>query len=237
MLNNAFIFTLKNKNYNNYVPFNYDSLMSNFDDDGHKINNKDSSEDSDDLINSLDKKKIKNKQDDTIDTKDKMVKIMIKLQLSKVPLDKKLTFKDMKRICKNINSDIFNNDICSIWTGHITNSNNGAKGKYINFYFRGKKRALHRLLYTNFVGMLLKDEYLKFSCENKGICCNINHLNKFKYNISENEAIKETTTDKILSEESSLSSPNPDDKINKSNDNAVIIEKKTKKKKIIINFD
>ena len=28
-----------------------------------------------------------------------------------------------------------------------------------------------------------KTEYLKFSCENKGKCCNIYHLNKFKYNI------------------------------------------------------
>ena len=52
---------------------------------------------------------------------------------------------------------------------------------YINFYFRGKKIALHRLLYINFIGNLDDDEYIKFSCTNKGKCCNLNHLIKYKY--------------------------------------------------------
>jgi hypothetical protein len=59
--------------------------------------------------------------------------------------------------------------------------NNLNKGRYVNFYFRRKKVALHRLLYVNFIGNLNDDEYLKFSCDNKGICCNIHHLKKFKY--------------------------------------------------------
>lgn len=43
------------------------------------------------------------------------------------------------------------------------------------------KAALHRLLYSNFVDHLSEDEYLKFTCDNKGKCCNIYHMKKFKY--------------------------------------------------------
>ena len=39
--------------------------------------------------------------------------------------------------------------------------------------------ALHRLLYANFVGNINDNEYLKFSCDNRGKCCNINHLVKY----------------------------------------------------------
>ena len=49
---------------------------------------------------------------------------------------------------------------------------------YINFYYSGKKYALHRLLYNNFIGILSDSEYIKFKCANKGICCNINHFYK-----------------------------------------------------------
>jgi hypothetical protein len=107
---------------------------------------------------------------------------LIKKQLKSVPNDKKLRYNDLKRLCKYLNSSIFDEDICSLWTGYITNINNVSKGVYINFYFKGKKTALHRLLYANFVGDLSDDEYLKFSCENKGKCCNLAHLKKFNYN-------------------------------------------------------
>lgn len=75
---------------------------------------------------------------------------------------------------------MFDEEQCCMWNGYITNSNN-SKGTYINFYFKKRKAALHRLLYMNFVGDLNDDEYLKFNCENKGKCCNINHLAKYKY--------------------------------------------------------
>ena len=38
--------------------------------------------------------------------------------------------------------------------------------------------SLHRILYLNYIDDLNKNEYLKFNCPNKGICCNINHFNK-----------------------------------------------------------
>ena len=49
---------------------------------------------------------------------------------------------------------------------------------------------MHRILYINFVEDLTKEEYLKFMCQNKGSCCNINHLKKFTYNRPEGEKKK-----------------------------------------------
>jgi ribosomal protein L17 len=128
--------------------------------------------------------------------KDKMIKKLLSHQLDNVPHDRRLMFKDMKRICKNIVSDMFDEKKCCIWQGHITNMNNKNKGRYVNFYFCGKKRALHRLLYCNFIDKLTNDEYLKFICENKGVCCNVNHLEKFKYqNKNEDSSSNEDESD------------------------------------------
>lgn len=108
-------------------------------------------------------------------------KSLIKNQLSDVPIQWKLNISDMKRICKYVNTSIFDKHKCCIWNGYITNVNNSNKGTYINFYFKKKKVALHRLLYSNFVAPLDSSEYLKFNCDNKGICCNVNHYEKYKY--------------------------------------------------------
>ena len=118
-------------------------------------------------------------------------------QIKNVNYDKKLKFQDLKRLCKYITTSIFDENVCSIWNGYITNVNNIEKGIYINFYFDGKKVALHRLLYLNFVGELSEDEYLKFTCENKGKCCNIHHLKKFKYNKKNINLTKENDTTAI----------------------------------------
>ncbi len=106
---------------------------------------------------------------------------MIKKQLPDVPTKWKLNINDIKRICKYITTSIFDIKNCCIWNGYITNINNSNKGTYVNFYFKNKKVALHRLLYSNFISPLDPTEYLKFSCNNKGICCNINHYEKYKY--------------------------------------------------------
>jgi hypothetical protein len=106
---------------------------------------------------------------------------MLEKQNKLVDRTKKLQFNDLKRISKYINNSIFNDNKCCIWTGYITNEKNTNKGTYINFYFRKKKVALHRLLYINFVDNLDNTDYLKFNCPNKGKCCNVNHMKKFKY--------------------------------------------------------
>lgn len=73
----------------------------------------------------------------------------------------------------------------------MTNKNNKKKGSYVNFYFNKKKVALHRLLYLNYVDELDSQEYLKFTCNNPGKCCNINHLSKFKYSITASKPKKD----------------------------------------------
>lgn len=119
-------------------------------------------------------------------TKNTLLQELHKNQLTDIPTSKKLQYNDFKRIVKNIDISIFNHDECCMWKGYITNINKPEKGVYINFYFRDKKIALHRLLYSNYIGHLNDDEYLKFSCHNHGKCCNINHLKKYKYNDNEN---------------------------------------------------
>jgi hypothetical protein len=123
-------------------------------------------------------------------------KELIKKQISNTPSPWKLNINDMKRICKYIDTSIFDSNKCCIWNGYITNMNNSNKGTYVNFYFRNKKVALHRLLYSNFVAPLDSSEYLKFNCDNKGICCNINHYEKYKYskNNTGSQNKKETKT-------------------------------------------
>lgn len=102
-------------------------------------------------------------------------------QLKNVCSTKKLNYGDIKRISKFISSSIFNKDVCSIWNGYITNEKKNNKGTYINFYFKKKKIALHRLLYHNYIGELSDKEYIKFNCVNKGKCCNIYHMSKYSY--------------------------------------------------------
>jgi hypothetical protein len=118
--------------------------------------------------------------------KKKYFRELINNQIKNIKLNRKLLYKDMDRITKYINSSIFGKKCC-IWNGYITNSKKTNKGVYTNFFFRNKKVALHRLLYENFIDELGDDYYLKFICpeENKGKCCNINHMIKFKYNVTE----------------------------------------------------
>lgn len=125
---------------------------------------------------------------------EKIFRELVSKQLRNIPTNKKLQLSDIKRIARRISGPISDPNKCSIWSGYITNINNAAKGTYVNFYFRKKKVALHRLLYINFIGDLDDDEYLKFNCDNKGKCCNVHHMNKFKYNSFDNAQIVDTTS-------------------------------------------
>ncbi len=110
-----------------------------------------------------------------------MVDKLINLQRINCPSDKLLSEKDLRRII-NRTGGIFNtSNECILWNGYITYN----KINYINFYFNGKKCALHRLLYINFKGRLYDNDYLEFICSNKsnrGKCCNINHIIKKRNN-------------------------------------------------------
>lgn len=104
---------------------------------------------------------------------------LLNKQLKTINNDKKLVYNDLYRISKYVDSSIFGTT-CTLWNGYITSIKNDKKKSYINFFFRNKKYALHRLLYLNFIGELHESEYIKFNCNNKGICCNINHFYKIK---------------------------------------------------------
>ena len=128
---------------------------------------------------------------------------------------KKLNLSELRRISKNLDNSIFDHNNCSIWNGYITNNNSNLKPSYINFYFRNKKIALHRLLYENYVENLDKNQYLKYSCKNKGICCNINHI----------EVVNSNKNNQIMIEETKTDDKNNDDGDNENNDKTNLIVK------------
>lgn len=105
---------------------------------------------------------------------------LIEKQLKDIDLTKKLLYNDLKRISNNVSISLFGSECCS-WKGYITTINKEELNDnyaYINFFHNKKKFSLHRLLYINYIGELDKSEYIKFSCDNKGKCCNINHFSK-----------------------------------------------------------
>jgi len=120
-------------------------------------------------------------------------------QLKNVNHLKKLSYNDIKRIIKNIDTTIFSNKCC-IWKGYVANVDTN-KSAYINFYFREKKLALHRLLYSNYIGPINDNEYIKFNCKNKGKCCTINHLIKYEKDIEEVVYDENNNVDNIVERE------------------------------------
>lgn len=109
-------------------------------------------------------------------SKNKILVELINNQLDDIENKKKLDVKSLQRISRNIEGSLFGNE-CIIWQGYITYIES-TNVHYVNFFFNGKKHALHRLLYLNFIGDVKSNEYLKYSCPNKGKCCNINHIYK-----------------------------------------------------------
>ena len=187
-----------NENNNNNKSLLNDDISSNI------INNMDNITDEEDDINKIndeedDKNKINDEEDNTNinnvvkinntelvnenhkNSSNDFLKELLIYQIKNIDSNKKLNYGDIKRISKFVTSSIFNKDKCSIWNGYITNEVKNNKGTYINFYFKKKKIALHRLLYTNYIGELSNKEYIKFNCINKGKCCNINHMSKYSY--------------------------------------------------------
>ncbi len=149
----------------------------------------------------------------TVDN-DKILIELIQNQKKTVVNDKKLLYNDLRRISKYLSRSIFG-DECSLWNGYVTTIKNDDRSSYINFYFNGKKYALHRLLYQNYIGELQDSEYIKFSCPNKGKCCTIGHFYKILKN--ENEDKNEGTDDKQSS-------------VNTNSDQAISDNTKTKEK-------
>lgn len=109
-----------------------------------------------------------------INKKNTILENLIKNQKEIVEFKFKLLLSDLKRITSNLSEDIFG-DECSIWQGPILKTNNK---EYISFFINGKKITLNRILYKNFIDNLNENEYLKYSCSNKGKCCTLKHFYK-----------------------------------------------------------
>jgi hypothetical protein len=124
---------------------------------------------------------------------------LIKKQRKNLHSDKKLSLSDLKRIASYLNSSIFTND-CSFWNGYVTVSKLSVKSEtsFVNFFFNGKKQALHRILYYNFIDDLNENEYLKFSCENKGKCCTLTHFTTIKEKNIQSEPLNNIVEDNIV---------------------------------------
>ena len=165
---------------------------------------------------------------------DILIKEMITKQLKNIEKKNKFSYNDIQKISKNLNSSIFDDNDCSIWTGYITNDNKKNKGRYVNFYFNKKKTALRRLLYINFICDVSANEYIKYTCPNKGKCCNVNHMIKKKYktknkiNIDDNNLNNKTDNDNIK----------PDSNINCNSDSSDnnLTKNKIIPKKITVTF-
>lgn len=117
------------------------------------------------------------------DQENNLLQELLSHQRPFVPISKKLYITDLKRIVNKLPHSIFS-DECCIWRGYVTNLHNPKKSAYINFYFRKKKKALHRILFINFKDDLQDDEYIKFTCKHPGYCCSINCMRKYKYKFS-----------------------------------------------------
>lgn len=143
---------------------------------------------------------------------------LIQNQRKNLSADKKLNLSDLKRISSYLNKSIFTEDECSLWDGYVTEIKNSSA--FVNFFFNGKKQALHRLLYYNFINDINDNEYLKFTCCNKGKCCCINHLVLVKEKNKEDK--NETEINKYEEKESEL---------NKRNNKKIKIIKKEDNKK------
>jgi hypothetical protein len=123
--------------------------------------------------------------------KNKLLTELCLKQRKKIDKKYSLELNDIIRLLKNIDNSIFNKTECVLWKGYLTKCNNN-KSCYVNFYLKKRKLALHRILYINFIDDLDIKYYLKFTCNNPGKCCNINHILKVY-----NEDITETNINSI----------------------------------------
>ena len=185
---------------------------------------------------------------------------LLNKQLKHIDITKKLSYNDLKRISNNVSTSLFDTECC-LWKGYITTINkydeDAKEHAYINFFYNKKKFSLHRLLYINYIGELDKSEYIKFSCENKGKCCNINHFykanqdnqnNQDKQDYQDNQnnqnnqdnKNKQNNKDKQdnqHNQDNQDKQNNQDNQNNQNNKDKQIIQKKINNKNIIVGFN
>jgi hypothetical protein len=165
--------------------------------------------------------------------KKKILSELTSSQIKIIETTKKFTYRDIMRICKHINKSIFGKQ-CSLWEGFVANIK-ANKSPYINFYFRGKKLALHRLLYINYVESLKDNEFIKYSCKNKGRCCCLNHMIKYTKEIGGIDEDSDIDDEDNNETDENTDNSDIDDEDNSKMDNKNEKNIKNKKKKANIN--
>lgn len=100
---------------------------------------------------------------------------LISKQRHFIPKAKRLTFSDMERLSKYLQSSIFG-DTCAGWSGYA-NYNNSYQ---CVMFYKNKKLALPRLLYANYIDRLSRNECIRFTCGNRK-CSNVTHMKKCKH--------------------------------------------------------
>jgi len=143
-----------------------------------------------------------------MENKNNLFNELLNKQKKNIYCSKKLSYRDLNRITKYIDKSIFGEECC-IWNGYISKSINEKK-YYINFFFKNKKTCLQKLLYQNYIGPLKKREYIKYTCDNSGKCCNINHLIKYLPPCETNDIESDSDSDETNSEYSDLSESGSD---------------------------
>lgn len=97
-----------------------------------------------------------------------------KLKKNKIDTDNELKMndKDLWRLTKFIDKDIFDTDECVLWKGRIDSRRNYNSSI---FYLNGKCRMLIRVLFFNFNKNMKDRSYIRGICEHRGACCNPKH--------------------------------------------------------------
>lgn len=117
--------------------------------------------------------------DDTpiFDNKHDLLTEMIKRQREVISQQQnygRLSFKDLKRLEKYLPQSIFDTDECVIYSGYIN------KKLTSGFSYNKKKVLVNRILYHNFIDELDDTLIIENTCQNKGICCSLQHLHAKK---------------------------------------------------------
>lgn len=143
---------------------------------------------------------IENADFSLFEKRDYLLDELISKQLDDVPSEYKLSRKDLFRITKYIDKSIFSNDGCVLWQGYVKKLTTRKNPGEVCFFYKGKKKILHRLLFRNF--FKLEDyQYIKAECNHQGQCVNLNHYKIYNYNnntkIFQRKRDKQTQTEEI----------------------------------------
>jgi len=118
--------------------------------------------------------------------KTELLNILIDKQLKDIDPNDRLSLNDIHRLTKYLRDNIFGED-CVEWGGYCERKTKRNRSCGIIFYFNGDKRALHRLLFTNYISPIPENTHIYFTCKNGPYCANVTHMFMKEYNNRKNK--------------------------------------------------